>query len=42
MDGGIDNRQQSRGLNKEAVAEPECAMILIKSYADLVSDNVLD
>lgn len=42
MDGRIDNRQQSSGLNKKVVAQPECAIFLIKSNADLMSDNVLD
>lgn len=42
MDGRIDNRWQSRGLNKKIVAEPECAIFLIKNNADLVPDNVLD
>lgn len=42
MNGRIDNRQQSQGLNKDAVAETECAIFLIKSNADLVSDNAFD
>lgn len=42
MDGRIDNRQRNRGLNKKVVAEPECAIFLIKRNADLESDNVLD
>lgn len=42
MDGRIDNRERSRGLNKKVVAEPECAIFLIKSSADLGPDNALD
>lgn len=42
MDGRVDNRQQSRDLNKKVVAQPECANFLIKSNADLVPDNALD
>lgn len=42
MDGRIDNRQESRDLNKKVVAHPECAIFLIKSNADLMPDNALD
>lgn len=42
MDGRIDNRERSRGLNKKVVVELECVIFLIKSSVDLGFDNVFD